>query len=115
MLLKVTADEGDLHCKYTSNKRVMDNTGSEKVVPVQLEEDSLAYPIDKDEYEEFLEEGDWANIHIICKSVNYLAVSLEKINPLLSCIIMLIDFVTYIRMAEMNREQKLDIIMNSIP
>lgn len=128
ILLRLTTEDGELYYRHAPNGKIdfikknfprsiqdSDDTETEQIVPVQLAEDSLACPTDENEYNEGLDNEKCANIHINCRSVNYLALSLERINPLLSCVVILVDIDTYKRMDSMNEEERLQVILNSFP
>ncbi|KAG2195319.1 hypothetical protein INT47_000472 [Mucor saturninus] len=128
ILLKLSTEDGNLYYKHAPNRQIelmkknfprsiQDpvDTEPEKVVPVQLAKDSLAIPIEEKEYNDGLKSAKCANIHVKCRSMNYLALSLERINPLLSCVVILVDLATYKSMSNMSEDERLLVILNSFP
>lgn len=98
ILIKLTTVQGERFYKHAPIGEII-YTGRNTEETSSNEKNKLkdtVYPraikIDGEEYYNGLGSKNCANLHVLCNSVNYLEVSLKKVNPLLACCIVSPDW-----------------------
>ncbi|KAI7868684.1 uncharacterized protein EV154DRAFT_488096 [Mucor mucedo] len=101
ILIKLTTNNEDTYYKYESPVKIdieesaldsdSDEEDADEVEQEKNPDFPLAAQIKEGDFNSGLGDHTFANIHITCKSVNYLVVSLKKISPALSCCVLLPD------------------------
>lgn len=101
ILIKLTTSNGNNYYKYKSPVKIdieessldceSDEEEFDEVEQERRPVFPLAIQIDEKDFNSGLADHQFANIHITCKSLNYLVVSLKKISPALSCCVLIPD------------------------
>lgn len=92
ILVKLTTEDSEIFYKYAPSGRI-DYFGK-KSGEHEYDKNLIvtrAVQIDEENYYNGLRDFNCFNLHVICISLNYLVVSLEKVNPILSCSILIQD------------------------